>query len=213
MKTLEEYMKLYGSEYDSDARNAIYYYFNTDIPIDISVQIKSKLGLIDKEKDIYERFIKKLDEHDMLHGRVLEVGCGFYPTMAEKIISTHDISLTAIDPRLVTRDIEGLTLIKGRFPENVDTHSYDRIISLLPGDATIPIIKKSYKANKEYFLALCKCTHFKNPGRYMPCTYEKWENYVKDIAYNNLEGNMELSLDYLDEASGDRFLILSKKCK
>lgn len=211
MKTLEEYLDRYGHMYSEYALDTIINNFYTDSPADIIVQIKSKLGLIDKEHDVYEGFIEHLKEHELLHGRILEVGCGFYPTMAEKIRDyDFDVNLTCVDPRLVTTDLPGLKLIKGTFPEDTrGLNKYDAIISLLPCEATIPIIEESRVYSKPYSIALCMCTHFDDPFIHYPVTYDNWERYVRKQSHK--ETNAKIEEGYFKEQYNVPFLLLTKK--
>ena len=210
MDNLEEYMQVYGRNYSDEARNAIYELYDTDTPVDIILQIKSRLNKLPKE-NVYDSFINKLDEYDMLKGRVLEVSCGFYPALAWRIVKTHDVELTSIDPRLVTLKSEGVHLIKGTFPNDVNVNDFDSIISLLPCEATLPIIKESYIYNKPYLFVLCKCTHFTNPWDLMTVSYDRWENIVLNHAYKYKNEKDVIIEDTFTRENGDELLLLCKK--
>lgn len=48
------------------------------------------------------------------------------------------------------------------------------------------IIEKAKTENKDFFIALCKCTHFSNYYlKFNEPTIEDWENYLYDLATKN----------------------------
>ena len=58
-----------------------------------------------------------------------------------------------------------------------------------------------------------QCTHFKDPSKFVPITYKKWEDYVLNKAYEYLENDMEVVIDYLPNTYDSDYKIITKKYK
>ena len=207
LDTFKQKVKLLGINLDNYPNDAITFiydnfcFFEQDFSItpDIILQIKSKLGIIQEENDIYIKFIDHLAQNNILHGNILEVGSGFYPTLAQKLMQIETVdNVTAMDPNLTIINDPQLKLIKADFASNTDISKYDSIIGFKPCAATLPIIQAANSQKRPFSIVLCECTHFQNPYLYMPISIEKWRDYVWNTANETLDSGAILKESFLE---------------
>lgn len=219
---LASFLQKYGSNYSEDARKFIIENFEEMLsePIvpDILKQIYSELGLIPREKDMYYGFLDMISANFGLDRNILEIGCGFYPTLSKYIDLEQQRlnkgSITAYDGSLVTTSLGKIKLYNRMFKSENSVENYDLIIGTLPCDATELIIRLSNREKKECFLALCGCTHFSTSYlMFNRPTQEDWFNYVFELAEYTLDENADIDMTYLDSSYNFSYPILIKKYK
>ncbi len=96
---------------------------------------------------------------------ILEVGGGFYPVFAQYVSNLQRESkglgsITVYDPRLITEEVEGLKLHKEKFTSGMDMTPYNLCVGILPCEAIRLIIREATSNEKDFFIAMCGCTHF-----------------------------------------------------
>lgn len=221
-KKFKLYMEKYGYLYPDFALEYIFDTFGDDLAsnsrTDIMNQIYAEIGLLPDANNIYKRFMTVLNNEHNLGCNILEIGGGFFPIMAKYIDETQQKigkgSITVYDPRLVTKKLGNIKLIKENFTYFDSMRKYDLIVGIMPCDATELIIKKATDEKKAFFVALCGCTHFShwhNPFR-MP-TSEDWCEYICSKAKDMLDEKSELSINYLDLEFDYPYPIISSKHK
>lgn len=163
-KRLEGYLNEYREFYSEYALDEIEENFlNPYRPIrdssDVLNQIYAYLGIFDVEKDnAYDIFIKLIKSRMNIHRNLLEVGCGYYPSLALRMLRHQKRgSITAIDPLLVKEDFEGIKVIKTRLSKNFDITPYDMLYGLYPCDATLDMIELASDYDKDLCILACDC--------------------------------------------------------
>ena len=194
-KKIKAFFNEYGNFYsDKDLRIIKQYMrYNTDFQPSIGEinQIYSYLGLFSTEDDIYVQFIDMLEKkfNFILKKNILEIGCGFFPTLAyhisRKQMKIGAGTITAYDPKLILSDFENIKLFRDFYPFDKTTEAYDIIVSMMPCDTTIDIIKNAYEYNKEFLIATCTCVQ-------APYEQEEWMGIIKDFVEKNKPNNCEL---------------------
>jgi hypothetical protein len=225
MRKLKRYMRKYGHLYTDNCREYIadnfMLYLDAPTAPDVLMQIYDTVGCGVKEGSFYNAHLARIQNMYGLDRNIVEVGGGRMPAFANKVATiqqkTKKGTITVYDPDLIITKpkFKSLTLKKEEFMESTDVHSYDLVMGLLPCDATEAIISASCKAQKEFYIAMCGCTHFDfyDPfGYYTPHMYQE---YVIQLAQDMLKeyDNGELEVDYLPEEYGIDYPILRNRKK
>ena len=80
----------------------------------------------------------------------------------------------------------------------------DLIAGLFPCEATEPIIEEACKYDKDFYVAMCGCVHFRNANiPYSESNSRLYQSYVIDLADRLVSNNKELVVDMLD----DKYLV------
>lgn len=186
-KNYQAYMNEYGHLYPEYVREFIEKSFldetfEMQYYPDVMHQVYSKVGAYDYIKNFYDLCINEIKEDYSIDGHILDVGCGFYPSFAERVAKLqHDGSVTAMDYDLITTEHGDVKLIKGTFTENTNLAKYDLVLGIMPCEATVPMIKNANKHDKDLFIQMCGCTHFEHPELIYPLTVGVWYEYVDHI--------------------------------
>ncbi len=167
LQKLKELLAKYGEYYKADPM--IYDYvrqnFLIDLesgkPLDANRAIFEELGLNNKlQKDYYKNFIKYMKKEMGIDKNLLEVGCGILPALANRISKEQSSgSVTVMDPKVIESYEGNIEIIKKEFTIDTDVSKYDLIYGFYPCEATLTMIKSSFKNDKDLFLELCGCSH------------------------------------------------------
>ncbi len=207
VKKLKQMIKKLGIDIDNYPDEALEFiydnfcFYEEDFKVipDIILQLKSGLSLIRDDENLYLKFIKHLAQKNLLSGNILEVGCGYYPALAQKLIQIPSVkSVTVMDPNLTIDKLSNLRLVKAEFTQAMDITGYDTIIGFKPCDATTSIIQAANEQSLPFSVVLCECTHFENPYMHMPLSIEKWRDYTWKIANDKLDRNSNLEESFLE---------------
>lgn len=225
LRLFQEYMKKYGPFYKESLRkyindNFLEYLYEPSAP-DILMQVYGAIGVEPKIGSFYNAHISKVQELFGLNGNILEIGGGRYPAFAKKVAiyqqQTKKGSITVYDPLLITTksEFKNLTLYKEEFTEDKDIHSYDLITGLLPCEATQAIISSACKAQKDFYVAMCGCTHFDFFNPFCPPSPYMYQKYMIKLTKDLLEqyDNGELIIEYLPEEYDIEYPILYNRKK
>ncbi len=218
---LQEFLFFYSDEYPVMASRFLEQKFSSqeiDATVDVVLQILDMLDLLPKDKNIYIGFLNYIKQYFTLDKDILEVGCGFLPSLARHIDKEqrllHKGTITCYDNNLILDQFSNICLKKENFTLET-TGNYDYVIGLAPCEATETIIRWANQHNKEFSIALCGCTHFsKNMllSGWIP-TSESWTNYVYNIASSTKETGSEIILDYPDKKYDFPGAVITKKRK
>ncbi len=208
--SLEEYLDMYSGQYTEEALNFIVNNFDYNTSVDIIAQIRSKLDLFRPEKDPFQGFINYLRSKGLLKGKILEIGSGYYPILAERMADEQGIEVTGIDPKLVETEIPKLKLIKGSFPEDVRIKDFDVVVAMMPCEITIPVINAAIEERKPFSIMLCQCAPSIELKYAAPYSIDFWVDKVILEAYKNLEPNANISIDRLPHIYGRSNEIITK---
>lgn len=215
MRKLKDYMERYGIHYSKKAKAEIQKNFlDPSTPIieasDIFNQIYEYIGVFEKEKpNTYDVFIDCMIERMDINRRLLEVGCGYYPSLAKRIASLQKYgSVTAIDPRVVTTEVEGIEVISGYFSTRLGLEQYDMFYGLYPCEATIEMITLANIFNKDLCILACDCCE--TPFGELD-DMEEWLEYIDDLLKKSTPLGREFKIEHI--SSVDAPLITTRKLK
>lgn len=146
-------------------------------------------------------FVEKVLPLDK-YKKILEVGAGRNPRLS-KLLSEKGYEMTAMDPRLENKLIQGnleeseirweiiwkkttgeatvIRCIKGEFIlGEADISEYDAVIGQEPCDATEPMVKACVEQGKDFVISLCGVPHKYMNGEAPKDAYE-WFDYLENI--------------------------------
>ena len=216
---LNSFFSRYKEHYDDDmvrfTMDNIEGYLEGGTEIDLLSQVAYAIGEKSKHPMItYDRFIDYLKEHNGLDQDFLEVSCGMYPVLADKIdqyqTSIGKGSITGMDPLLITTSLGNIRLNREIFNINTDISKYSLVTGFYPCDPTLDIITKANKEDKDFTLALCGCTHYSNPYQfYLNPSYDGWLNYLYNCALETVPSDRKIEFD--DVEGFEYPIIFSKK--
>lgn len=217
---LENYLLKYGSNYPQDLLKYIIEHYGKDLdkemPDPIN-QIYDATGLYTKEENPYLQYLKLIKDYFDIRGNILEIGGGFYPSLASHIadeqIRLKSGTITVYDKNLVTTSLKNIKLIKRDFTTEDDINNFDLLVGIMPCQATSLIIKKANESGKEFFLALCGCTHFSREYlMFHQPTLESWFEHIRNIYYKTNIDDANL-IEIISPTKYNKYPILIKKNK
>ena len=150
---------------------------------DLFMQIRSELGIINPNGDFYQEHIDKIKNNFNIHGNILDVASGRFPAFANRIaklqMQIQKGTITICDPNLIISKIKypNMTLQKKELTPKTNIKEFDLITSILPCEATEIVLQKSIEEQKDFYIALCDCSH-------LDFTNGK-EKYMSTIEYHN----------------------------
>lgn len=215
-----KYKRAYFDSYYNDEKafiNRNLFKDNEAKGVDILAQVYSRIGAFDDNEDRYKGFVNKIVEDFDINCNILEVAAGRFPIVSYHL-SKRQISgsITAYDPRLVAKKLDGINLVKKRFTFDDNIDLYDLLIGLFPCDVTETLVKKSCVSGKDFIIGLCGCTIHFPTDKFDPSktyTEEEWFDYIYSVAEENKRDYCTLSLKYLDENYECNYPIIEGKHK
>ena len=135
-----------------------------DVPSMIS-QVYSRLGLNTPSVKKYNYHLERIKDIFSLNRNIIEVGGGFLPAfgelVAEEQLKIGKGTITVYDPRLVFNEPKyiNMTLHKEYFTTNSDVSNHDLLVGIYPCEATEAIIESAIKNDKDFYVAMCGCSH------------------------------------------------------
>ena len=157
------------------------YVFSSDAP-DILMQIYTELNFEYEKGSYYERHLKKIQDNFDIRCNILDIDSGMIPSFAN-LLASRQLQLkkgtvTLYEPLLLStsKKYKNMTLHKEAFTTETNIKSYDLITGIMPCEATELIIEQACKNKKDFYIAMCGCTHF---------DYIPWGMYVTPYTYQN----------------------------
>lgn len=204
-KKLKQFLEKYKDTYDPKMlefiqENFDQYLTSKEAP-DVIKQIYAELNILKKEDNLYLACLGKIKELYDINSNILEIGCGAFPILSKYIdeIQTNG-SITAFDRYLATTNLNNIKLYNRNLTENDSVKNFDLLVGIWPCEATILLIKKANEANKDFFLAPCKCTHFSQDYlRFNLPSLEDWDNFVYNFARTSISKDKTIEVDYLED--------------
>ena len=177
-----------------------------------------KIMLYYDEENIYLGFSKMIGERYGWDTKILEVGGGYYPIFSKYIDDAQTKNglgkITVFDPVLVTNKLGTVNLQKKEFSHDIDVSDFDLLVGICPCEATTEIIKSAVVNKKEFFIAMCGCTHFPMydmPWFYNPSyLYPMWVEEVVALAKEQEDDGFEVIQETVDNFP---YPIISSKIK
>ncbi len=127
---------------------------------DVIREIYDELGLIPDDKNIFEAFLKLLEQVHGIEGRnIIEVGGGTIPTLGRRIhLKQKTGTITVYDPR-IGKDIKGddrFILKREPFTNKTKLGNADLIIGLMPCKGAEPLLEQAVKHKIDFMLWFCE---------------------------------------------------------
>ena len=206
-----EFLKKYGHLYPNEALEFIKDNFSkglTDVcQADLLMQINQELGVTFPIPSFYEAHANKLMEHFDVGCHITDVASGMVPAFAN-LIAARQLkigkgTITLYDPELLTTEpkYRNMILHKEEFTTSTDVSSSNLLVGILPCGATEDIIESACTNHKDFYVAMCGCTHFKYISPFMIVSPELYQDHVIRLAEKLLEqyDNGHLVVDQLTD--------------
>lgn len=213
LRKLEKYLSEYGYLYSAGAReeieeNFLNPYDKIREASDVLNQVYEYVGVFEKEKDnAYDIFINNMTRRMNINRELLEVGCGYYPSLAKRIAKLQNYgSVTAIDPKVVTTNVTGIKVIKSKLSENIGIENFAMLYGLYPCEATIDMIKLASIYDKDLCILACDCCD--TPFGELP-NITLWLKYIEVLLEDSLPYGRDFDIEIIK--SLDAPLITTKK--
>lgn len=213
-----DFQDKYFDNYSLEEREYIRKYIFTDLDesyVDIVSQVSSKIGCLPRNRDRYLEFINIFTNDFDSSKNILEVASGRYPIISYHLSRINpSLSITSMDPRLVTNSLNGIKLVKKSFTIDTDISSYDVGISYFPCEATLPFVKKFCTEGKDFIVGLCGCTiHFPSPefSQYRTYTEKEWFDYVLSVVMSEKKDNCNVLVKKLPNSYNCNYPIIEGK--
>ena len=169
-------------------------------------------------RDPYFQTMQEIEQEFGLDRDIIEVGCGMFPSLARIIAKRQQEigkgTITAFDPELVTKIVDGVNLVRERFTLTTPIPKNALIIGRKPCEATEVMIKAASQNDAELFLKLCDCNHIpdKLQTNYQNSFRKNWFQYIDDLASATLQPGFEIEKsESIDNLVGDKDLIIKIK--
>lgn len=205
MAKLADFMFKYGDKYDEDTRDKIFSYYlsdsdlfsNTDSDLN---QVYEATGIFDLfSRNIYSSFLEEMQKRFDINRHLLEVGCGKYPAFAEKLAKKQKYgSIDAIDPDVVTKNIEGVNIRKEKFNRGYDISNYDMLYAIMPCEATFDMISLANLYDKDLFFLACSCYEVKMGRKSTKIGKTNWLRLVEQILATTTPKSREYKIEQTD---------------
>jgi len=177
---------------------------------EILAQIYAELGMLDDGENIYKCFSDVILSRYPAHYHMLEVGAGHFPVFAKYIdLRQQELGtgmITAYDPQLVTERLGNIKLHKKRFTYDTEIDQFDLLIGVSPCKATEMLMRQAIQKQKEFFVALCGCSHFEEQHKEITNSYVDWEEYITEVAFSQIREGFEVKYEVINQ-----FPVLSSK--
>lgn len=128
--------------------------------IDIKEEFLSYFDLKNNYKNYSNIFYQEITKNFSLNQNILEIGCGWFPSIAKYIdLKQQNIkgTITCYDTNLKISKSGNINLIKSNINENEDISKYDFIYSSNICEALETTLKLANKYKKEFIIELCGC--------------------------------------------------------
>ena len=217
---LENYLLKYGNNYPKELLEYIIKNYDKDTDKELPDpmnQIYDATGVFSDKENPYLQYLKLIKDYFDIRGNILEIGGGFYPSLASHIaneqIRLKSGTITVYDKNLVTTSLKNIKLIKRDFTTEDDISNFDLLVGIMPCQATSLIVRKANEFQKDFFIALCGCTHFSREYlRFEEPTLEAWFEYIRNIYYKTNVDGVDL-VEITSPTKYNKYPILIKKRK
>lgn len=219
-----KFLKEYSSLYEQDALEFIkenfWTYLYSNCAPDILMEVYGELGIEPTTgKSFYNAHLSKIEEIFGLDKNILDIASGMIPTFANKIakrqLEIKKGTITIYEPLLLktTPKYPNMTLHREYFTSETHIKEFDLLTGILACEATETIIESACKNQKDFYIAMCGCTHFKSVYPHTPVSTERYQDYVIKKADRLLKeyDNGELIIEHLDNSYKLNYPIIYNK--
>lgn len=189
---------------------------------DILIQLYSEIGLYKEEDNIYIQHLNNIKKNFKVDCNILDVASGCVPAFAN-IIAREQLKIgkgtvTIYDPNLVIDKVKypNMKLNRTEFNLDIDVSEFDLITGIFTCDATDIILESACKNKKDFYVAMCGCSHLSDnsyPGYSFPLAPSIYQSMIIKEVKSMLKkyDNGLLYIDYLDDKFDIPYPILYNK--
>ena len=185
-RLFKKFAKKYRHEYTDSAWEFIeenfWTYVYSNVCPDILMQIYTELGIESPNGNYYKEHAKRVQERFDIRCSVLDIGSGKIPafanTLAQEQLRIGKGTITLYEPLLIETNPKhrNMTLHKEEFTSKTHIKEFNLITGIMPCEATELIIEQACSNQKDFYVAMCGCTHF---------DYIPWGMYVSSEMYQD----------------------------
>ena len=210
-KLFKKFAKKYRREYTDTAWKFIeenfWMYVYSNVCPDLLMQIYTELGIESPNGNFYKEHLRRVKEHFDITGNVLDIGSGKIPAFANLLaheqLRIGKGTVTLYEPLLIETKPKhkNMTLHKTEFTSEVHIKEFDLITGIMPCEATELVIEQACRNQKDFYVAMCGCTHFDYIPWGMYVSPEMYQDYVIRKTKQLLKeyNNGELVIEQLDD--------------
>ncbi len=182
------------------------YVFSNACP-DILMQIYTELGIESPEGNFYKEHVKRIKERFDIGCNILDIASGKIPAFANSLayeqLRIGKGTITLYEPLLIETKSKhrNMTLHKQEFTSDIHIKEFDLLTGIMPCEATELIIEQACRNRKDFYVAMCGCTHFDYIPWGMYVTSEMYQDHVieKTLRWLKEYDNGELVIERLDD--------------
>ena len=151
------------------------------LPMQVLVRAFGALGFLKPEYNFYLNFTNFLKDHyDLSNMRVLEIGCGTFPILAENLAKETKREVYAFDQQLSKEVVkDNLITFKQMLTSTANIPQVNLIVGLHFCEGSLVAIDLAKKFKTDLCIAPCKCIH--------NCDYHEdflWQNDLDNNSTN-----------------------------
>lgn len=157
---------------------------------DILRQIYDELNLLEEEENVYNQFLRTLEQSFDINTDIVEIGGGKIPTLSKKIAQrqTHGTIVTYDNQLIIPQiSIPNLTLVKRRLLPNEQLEA-KMLIGFMPCEGTETAISLVKRNHLDFMIALCDGTGHGEDSFLSP------EEWVSSMIYDAKQAAREAGL-------------------
>lgn len=157
---------------------------------DVLRQLYDELGAKDPKANMYEGFLRIMEENFDINTDIIEVGGGILPSLAKKIaLRQKSGTVTVYDPRLITNidKPDNLILKKEKFGKDTPIGSAKLIIGFMPCEAAPLLVNSACDNQTDFMVALCEGGMREGYGWLEED--DEWIGFIKYCAERGIEDN------------------------
>jgi hypothetical protein len=221
----KKFAQKYRQEYSESAWEFIeenfWMYVYSNVCPDLLMQIYTELGIESPNGNFYKEHLKRVQERFDITGNILDIGSGKIPAFANLLayeqLRIGKGTITLYEPLLIETKpkYRNMTLYKEEFTSETHIKEFDLITGIMPCEATELVIEQACRNKKDFYVAMCGCTHFDYIPWGMYASPEMYQDYVISKTQSLLKeyDNGELVIEQLDDNYAIDYPILYNRKK
>ena len=221
----KKFAQKYRQEYSESAWEFIeenfWMYVYSNVCPDLLMQIYTELGIESPNGNFYKEHLKRVQERFDITGNILDIGSGKIPAFANLLayeqLRIGKGTITLYEPLLIETKpkYRNMTLYKEEFTSETHIKEFDLITGIMPCEATELVIEQACRNKKDFYVAMCGCTHFDYIPWGMYTAPEMYQDYVISKTQSLLKeyDNGELVIEQLDDNYAIDYPILYNRKK
>ena len=223
-KLFKNFKKKYKDKYEDEE---LWYYIEENFwnfidknsAPDVLMQIYTELGIESPDGNFYKEHLKRLKERFDIRGNVLDVASGSIPAFANLLaheqLKIGSGTVTLYEPLLIVDKPKypNMTMYRQNFTEYTYIKNFDLITGIMPCGVTETLIEQACRNQKDFYVAMCGCTHFEYVPYDFLITPESYQYYIIEKTEQLLQryDNGTLEVEHLDNYEINYPILYNKK--